>query len=405
MLRDKLSKLDKHFRSPEKKETEEKAEAEYNRYRVAQNLLGGEICNSPEGSFLKIESNFSSEYKHGNLTINQLAEFAPYRNVHFEQFGNQESIDITKLLFFDMETTGLGGSGTVPFLIGFGSVIENSFQVRQYFLPDYPDEAAMLEAVREEISEDTIVVSYNGKSFDMPILVDRMIINRVERNLKYAGHIDLLHSARRLYRRRLRSCTLSNIESNILDFQRYGDIPGELVPAVYFKWLNSMGTELLGQVVEHNLNDIVSLYFLMYHIALIQDKPGNRIIDPDDIYSVAKIYEKRKDHDKVYQILSEGSHIISHKKRYDILFMQSLACKRTGRLDEAVNIWKKITDRSNPQTFVALIELAKYYEHRKKDYLSALDCTNRAQTACPARRYDRDEIIRRKARLDKKLTK
>ncbi len=405
MLRDKLSKLDKNFKSPGKKEKEGKAGAEYSRYRVAQKILGGEICDRPEGSFLKIASNFNSEYRHGNLTINQLAEFAPYRNVHFEQFGDQKPIDLDKLLFFDMETTGLGGSGTVPFLIGFGSVIEDTFQVRQYFLPDYPDEAAMLEAVREEISEDRIVVSYNGKSFDMPILVDRMIINRVERNLKYAGHIDLLHSARRLYRRRLKSCTLSNIESNILDFQRFGDIPGELVPAVYFKWLNSMGTELLGQVVEHNLNDIVSLYFLMYHIALTQEKPGNRLIDPDDIYSVAKISEKRKDHDKVYQILSEGSHIISNNKRYDILFMQSLACKRTGRLDEAVSIWEKITNFPNPQAFIAMIELAKYYEHHKKDYLAALGCTNKAQTACPARRYDRDEIIKRKTRLDKKLAK
>jgi len=263
----------------------------------------------------------------------------------------------------------------------------------------------MLEAVREEISEDTIVASYNGKSFDMPILVDRMIINRVERNLKYGGHIDLLHSARRLYRRRLRSCTLSNIENNILDFQRYGDVPGELVPAVYFNWLNVMGTELLGPVVEHNLNDIVSLYFLMYHIALAQDSPGECLYDANDIYSVAKVYEKRKDFEKVYQILSESFQLISDKRRYDILFTQSLTCKRTGRLEEAKKIWTDIARNSNPQTYLALIELAKYYEHRKKDYVIALDYTNKAQTICPARRYDKNEIVRRISRLNNKLSK
>jgi len=405
MLRDKLSKLDKFFVPSGKKETTKNATAEYDRYRVAQKLLGGDICDLSGGSFLKIESNFNSEYRHGNLTIHQLAEFAPCRYSHYERDGDQEAFDPEKLLFFDMETTGLGGSGTVPFLIGFGSVRGDSFQVRQYFLPDYPDEAAMLEAVREEITEDTIVVSYNGKSFDMPILVDRMIINRVERKLKIAGHFDLLHSARRLYRRRLRSCTLSNIEKNILDFERYGDVPGEMVPAVYFNWLNSMGTELLGQVVEHNLNDIVSLYFLMYHIALAQDKPGERLTEADDIFSVAKIFEKRKEHDKVCQLLANCNQIISDNNRFDILFMQSLANKRTGRFDEAVSLWTKIAGVSNSQTFLALIELAKYYEHRKKDFSTALEYTTTAQKACPARRYDRDDVARRKARLEIKLTR
>lgn len=403
MLRDKLSKLDKHFNSSGKKQSQNDSGGEYNRYRVAQKLLGGEVCENECGSFLKIESNFNQQYKHGNLTVKQLAEFAPCRYTHFEHHGSQDTIDIDKLLFFDMETTGLGGSGTVPFLIGFGSVIGDSFQVRQYFLPDYPDEAAMLEAVREEITGETVVVSYNGKSFDMPILVDRMIINRVERNLTYGGHVDLLHSTRRLYRRRLRSCTLSNIEKNILDFQRFGDVPGELVPAVYFNWLNSLGSELLPQVVEHNLNDIVSLYFLMYHVALAQDNPIDRLIEADDIYSVANIYEKRRQHKKVCQILSESRQIISDNKRYDILFMLSLACKRTGRLDEAVGIWTDIAETPNSQRYAALIELAKYYEHREKNYKAALNCATEAQNICPARQYDKNDIVKRKTRLEKKL--
>jgi len=405
MLRNKLSKLDKHFGSSGIKKAAEKEEVEYNRYRVAKELLGGEVCDFSGGRFLKIKSNFNAAYKHGNLTIGQLGKFEPCRYFHFDRFGSQESINPEKLLFFDMETTGLGGSGTVPFLVGFGSVRGGSFQVRQYFLPDYPDEAAMLEAVREEITDDTIVVSYNGKSFDMPILIDRMIINRVEQNLEFAGHIDLLHSARRLYRRRLGSCTLSNIERNILDFQRFDDIPGELVPAVYFDWLNNIGTELLGRVVEHNLNDIVSLYFLMYHIALAQDNPGDRLADADDIYSVARIFEKRKEYDKVYQVLTDCRQIISDNKRYDILYMQSMACKRIGRFDEAVGIWTDLSGKSNEQTFMALIELAKYYEHRKRDYTTALKYSYKAQKVCPARRYDMDNIVKRMSRLERKSKK
>ncbi|MCP4706550.1 MAG: hypothetical protein GY865_18280, partial [candidate division Zixibacteria bacterium] len=101
MLRDKLSKLDKHFNPSGKKQVNSKDEANHNRYHVAQNLLGGEICEFCGGSFLKIKSNFNSEYKHGNLTVHQLNEFVSFRDSHFEQYGAQETIDIEKLLFFD----------------------------------------------------------------------------------------------------------------------------------------------------------------------------------------------------------------------------------------------------------------------------------------------------------------
>jgi len=400
MLHAKLSRFQNQI-NPSGKRLED--EVGFDRYKVAQRLLGGEIGSRPSGSFLKIESNFSSAYRHGNLTIGGMSDFAPCRYIHFDRYGKEEAVNSAKLLFFDMETTGLGGSGTVPFLIGLGSVIDKSFQVRQYFLPDYPDEAAMLEAVREEFDKDTIIVSYNGKSFDMPILVDRLIINRVERNLEFAEHIDLLHSARRMYRRRLKSCSLSNIESNILDFQRYGDIPGELVPSVYFGWLNEMRTDLLGQVVEHNLNDVVSLYFLMYHIAQAQENPSGRLVDADDIYSVARIFESRRDYDRVRLTLNNCREILPESSKHELLYMLSLACKRTGRTDEATKIWTEMSGVVTQKTYLALIELAKYNEHKKRDLTAALECAQKARNFCPARESDRADLDRRITRLDGKL--
>ena len=402
MLRDKLSRFSQHIDSPDKLNNDD---AEYDRYRVAHKLLGGQLCNLPAGTFLKITSDFSSDYKHGNLSIFQLTQFAPCRYLHFNRCGTDDAIDPEKLLFLDIETTGLGGSGTVPFLIGLGSILGDSFQVRQYFLPDYPDEAAMLEAVREEISGETVIVSYNGKAFDMPIITDRMIINRVERNLGIADHIDLLHSTRRLYRRRLQSCTLSNIERHILDYHRHGDIPGELVPAVYFAWLNTMETELLKPVVEHNLNDIVSLYFLMYQISRIHSEPEKQLTDADDLYSLARIFENRKEHDRVRLTLEGCRNIISDEGRYDLLYMQSLACKRTGCFDEAVALWKQVAESEDILTFPALIELAKYYEHRVRDLPLALEYSQKAQRVCPARESDRANLIKRIARLNKKMAR
>jgi len=292
----------------------------------------------------------------------------------------------------------------VAFLIGLGSIIGDSFQVRQYFLPDYPDEAAMLEAVRGEINSETIFVSYNGRSFDMPILVDRLIINRVERNLEFAEHIDLLHSTRRLYRRRLGNCTLSNIERHILDFFRDDDVPGELVPAIYFDWLNNMGTELLGKVIEHNLYDIVSLYFLMHQIGQTQINPKEKLVEPDDIYSVARIYENRREFDKVRQTLNDFRPIIEADNRHDMMFMHSLACKRTERFDEAESIWKELIDSSNDKTYPALIELAKYYEHRTKNLKLALEYSKIARSICPSKESDQIAIGKRITRLHRKIS-
>jgi len=400
MLRDKLSRLSNRINRPEEKET---SGSEYDRYEIASDCLNGKIRRQSEGTYIEIVSDFEPSYTHGDMTIRDLNSAAEFKPVNYNHWGEDLPIDREKLLFIDTETTGLGGSGTVAFLIGIGSVIGDNFQVRQYFLPDYPDEAAMLEAVREEITPETIIVSYNGRAFDMPIIQDRMILHRVERNLEYADHIDLLHSTRRLYKRRLQSCRLSNIERNVLSFFRFDDIPGALVPSIYFDWLNNMNTAQLPGVIEHNLHDIVSLYFLMHRINASMDSPEETIYDPDDVYSVARIYERRKEHERVYGILENFDSLISDSGRFDIVFMQSLSYKRSGRLDRAVSLWNEIADSNAPETFHALIELAKYYEHRLKDCSLALEAAEKAALICPSTKTAREDIRRRVKRLRKKL--
>jgi uncharacterized protein YprB with RNaseH-like and TPR domain len=402
MLKDKLSRFSRQINSPNKADF---AEQEYDRYKLAQKSLGGQICELSAGTFLELAANFDAGYRHGEFSLGDVIESGNPKTAHFYKNGDHDTIDVRKLLFFDMETTGLGGSGTVPFLIGFGSLVDGQFQVRQYFLPDYPDEAAMLEAVREEIDRDTIIVSYNGKAFDMPILTDRLILHRVEYHLEFADHIDLLHAARRMFRRRLQSCTLGNIERNVLSFYRYDDIPGELVPAVYFNWLNTMETRELVRVIEHNLNDIVSLYFLMHHISAAQENPAERVLEAEDIYSLARIFESRKEHDRVHLMIEDCLDTVMRSNRLDILFMQALACKRIGHFERAVEIWLNIVQSSGPETFGAMVELAKYYEHRVRDYGRALEISRQAESLCPATPYLRADLNKRIERLKRKLSR
>ncbi len=400
MLRDKLSRFSQHLVKPAEIDI---SENEYDRSKIAAKTLNGEIVQRPEGSFIKILSDFGPEYIHGDTPLEALNKGADFRLINFHNFGDDLPLDRERLLFIDTETTGLGGSGTVAFLIGCGSIIGDSFQVRQYFLPDYPDEAAMLEAVREEITPETVMVSYNGRAFDMPIIQDRMILHRVERNLEYAEHIDLLHSARRLYKRRLQSCRLSNIERNVLSFIRYDDIPGEMVPPIYFDWLNTMNTANLAGVIEHNLHDIVSLYFLMHRVNCSMDNPEEVIYDPDDVYSVARIYENRKEHERVYGILESFGGMISTNGRYDLAYMQALSYKRSGLIEKAVPLWKEIASSGTPETYDAMIELAKYYEHRIRDFAGALEIAERAAENCPSTKSAREDIRKRVKRLRLKL--
>ncbi|GHU89450.1 hypothetical protein FACS189476_08450 [Spirochaetia bacterium] len=177
------------------------------------------------------------------------------------------------LLFFDLETTGLsGGAGTVAFLAAFGCFVEVNriykLQIDQYLLLDYPGEGDFLEAALAEFSPRKIIVSYNGKSFDSQILKTRCLMNGIMPPV-YA-HADLLHPARRLWKRVLPDCSQATIETEILGLDRTGDVPGSLAPEIWFNFLkNSDPAPLLG-ICDHNLRDIrglAAIFISLCHIA------------------------------------------------------------------------------------------------------------------------------------------
>jgi uncharacterized protein YprB with RNaseH-like and TPR domain len=401
MLRDKLGRMSGHIVRPQKSPLCHPANR---RYIHLADFLHGEVCSASNGTYIEIITDFPATYSHGPATLLEALDSVSFLNEHF-QYGAAGLLSLKKLLFFDMETTGLGGSGTVPFLIGCGSLTADGFQVRQYFLPDYPDEAAMLEAVRAEIKEDAIIVSYNGRTFDMPIFTDRLILHRIERNLAPAGHIDLLHSVRKIYRRRLKDCSLGNVEREILGYFRYDDIPGSLVPSVYFHWLATEEMSELARVLRHNVDDIVSLFFIMHNISEVMSNPIQNLGDPEDILSLAKILERRHENELLHKLLEEFHEIVWQRRRHDILMLHSLCCKRSNMWPKAVEIWEKIAQTDSPEAGLARIELAKYCEHRKKDMAAAL---HHAQSALETYRDDLRSMAaleKRLSRLQKKLSR
>jgi hypothetical protein len=203
------------------------------RYRRLAKLVRGELIDGPAGCYCLVRSFHPFGHKFGSATLkpNSCDKGIPLSAVQVEDSG--QYISPEKLIYIDTETTGLGGAGTVAFLVGCGFLVEGGFEIRQYLLPDYSDEAEMLEALLEEMNSGFSAVTYNGAAFDLPLMRDRMIVNRVARELPLERNLDLLAPTRRLFKRRLQSCTLVNIERELFDFHRVGDVPGYLIPAIY----------------------------------------------------------------------------------------------------------------------------------------------------------------------------
>ena len=173
-----------------------------------------------------------------------------------------------RLVYLDTETTGLaGGTGTCAFLIGIGTLEGTQFVVRQFFLRDYPEEKAILHALAEILGGFDGLVTYNGKTFDIPLLETRYALARQKSPFGRMLHLDALHPARRLWRLRLESCKLQDLESAVLGIEREGDIPGSEIPAIYFDYLREGDARGLQPVFHHNALDIMTLAAITVELA------------------------------------------------------------------------------------------------------------------------------------------
>lgn len=201
------------------------------------------------------------------------------------------AFDVRRALFLDTETTGLHGAGTVAFLVGLGWIEGDAFVVHQLLMRDYPEEGILLEAVGALLGRFDCVVTFNGKSFDIPLLRDRFAMARLRDRWRELPQLDLLHTARRTWRLRLGRCTLGALEEAVLGIRREGDLPGAEVPERYFQYLKTGDMALLEDVLSHNVQDIRSLGRLLGHLAAVYDAP-ERQESLLDVLSIGRALER-----------------------------------------------------------------------------------------------------------------
>jgi uncharacterized protein YprB with RNaseH-like and TPR domain len=363
---------------------------------------GGETTNEA-GTFFCACHQAGGSARHGRYCIRDLA---PLDMGRLAVLGNNPALrglDYREALFLDTETTGLaGGTGTVAFLIGLGWFEGDAFVTRQLFARDYAEERATLLGLRELLGGKRFLVSFNGKAFDANLLAARFIMNRLPDPLAALPHLDLLHPSRRLFSHRLADRRLGTLEAALLGFEREGDIPGSEIPQRYFDWLRRRDGRLMADVFEHNRLDILSLAALAAHLAELIDPEGaNARCHPGDRLAAARLFLARELPDEAVRLLDPLVECASPETARDAARELSLHHKRAGQWPAAVAIWEEMVRRDGEDLF-ALVELAKWCEHRQRDFARALALTEHAGSG----RLSPDEraaLARRRERLERKL--
>ena len=283
-----------------------------------------------------------------------------------------ENLAAERILYLDTETTGLAGAGTVAFEVGLGWLAEDGFHVRQLVMRDYPEERFLLDEIVRMAENFDVICTFNGKTFDLPLLKNRFIMNRIRTDCLDKPHIDLLHIARRVWKLRLQRCNLTNLEEALLGIPRVDDLPGALVPERFFSYLKTGDFHLLDDVLTHNEQDIVSLQNLLCHMCRMYENPEQLRFD-EDVYSMGVALDRFRHTEEArrcYQLAGGAMHAASQSR-----LAQSY--RRCGEKEEAVRIWQGMISRREGGT-APYIELAKYYEHTAKDYEAALDVVRQA---------------------------
>jgi uncharacterized protein YprB with RNaseH-like and TPR domain len=364
--------------------------------------LGGREVETDHGRHYEVDKLYERHRRHGSIGIADLEDL-PLDLLHPISNGRIEGIPPQKWAFLDTETTGLaGGAGTYAFLIGVGSITPQGFLVRQFFMREFGEETSLLLGLTEYLKQFEVLITYNGITYDQPLLETRYRMARCRPPFAALEHLDLLFGARRLWKLRFDSCRLVDLENQILGVEREGDLPGELIPYVYFEYLRTGEAFKLVPILHHNQVDILTLACLtaivpwaFHHPEKAQFRHGAEMV------GLARWWRQAENHDHALGLFRAA---VKRGLRDELLFrtLWDIACleKKLGRDSESLAGLTELAGCPNPFRTAALEELAKYYEHRERNYAMALEMTRTAlefETTIA--------LQRREARLRKRLSK
>ncbi len=441
-------------------------------------VLGATLLEDAAGPCVVVDRHYPLTHRHGHHTVERFHAAARASHRALPWFLEKDAGAPPSLVFFDLETTGLsGGAGTYAFLVGFGFFDDDGFATRQFFLRGYGEERGLLHAVARQVSTSTrndgarsalgggvreeppVLVTYNGRSFDVPLIDTRYQFHRLHSPFGDLSHVDMLFPARRLWRRRLApadppaaagssraasrdlgpaggglgrdiaarrrsrvagpfdespgSCALTALERDILGLRRQDDVPGWEIPARYFGYARTGDASGLSAVLEHNRLDLVSLGAVSAVILEMVHEGAEAARGRPDCLALGRLLEslgRIDDAERCYLAAAADDGTlelqVDREVRGDALLWLALHWRRAHRFEEAADAWRRLTEVpgiDSERKREALEALAIHHEHRARDLeaarafaLSALQLSNDAKRV--------DDVRHRLGRLSRKLS-
>lgn len=381
-------------------------------------LPGGRVEESDRGACFVLDHIYPLHHHHGGMPLADAVGRSPSPLTSLGEDARLAGTEFQDLVFLDTETTGLAGAGTMAFMVGVAffdrrptadrSSASDAFVVRQYFLRDHGDEAAMLIQLDQLLAQKAGLVTFNGRSFDVPLLDNRYLMNRMRGRVRDLAHLDLLPPSRRLWRARVGSCALGSLEQSILGLRRTGeDVPGWMIPTLYLNYLRTQDARPLTGVFYHNEMDMLSMVSLAARMVRVVGEEEEA--EALDRLSLARWQADRgliADAERNYVIALNGD--LPLEAYHDALWRLAALYKSTERQADAVTIWQQLAVTSF-DTVEPHVELAKYYEWQTGDLAAAALWTEQALSLVSRRRYSAQtaqttaELNHRLARLRRKL--
>ncbi len=336
--------------------------------------LSGVWAEGAKGQYFTAEQTYPRSHRQGDYPLDAFLTMDSRAVARLCREPAIDGVDLSSALFLDTETTGLDtGGSTFVFLVGLGYFERDEFKVRQFFLYDPACEVAMLDAVSALIQRFGVLVTFNGKCFDVPMIGARYWSHGQAHAQSYlAGmpHADLLYPARRLWKERLGSVRLANLERSLLGIHRTGDVAGAQIPEIYLRYLHDGTVDRLLPVFYHNVQDLLTLATLATHAATVYTDPfGGHVRDGLDFLSVGKAYETAGDIDNAIRAYDRALSLALHPAaQHDACKRITPLYKRTARLDHSIALWEEMVASDQRHGIFPYEELAKHCEHVLGDF-------------------------------------
>jgi len=337
-------------------------------------VLGGELHDTGAGQVLVVRRELPLSHRHGSHALGVAFE-APLGLLSAAARATAPVGDARGLLFLDTETTGLaGGTGTYAFLVGAGWLEGDRLVLAQYFMRDLDEEPALLAALAPVLERASGVVTFNGAGFDLPLLETRFVLAR----RPWPGllpHLDLLRPARRVFGPSLADCRLGTLEREVLGLARDDDVPGALIPSLYFDFLRTRRAAPLARVFEHNRQDVLSLVALLGWFGCALERHEG--LGAAELAGVGRLWEPvdaERARACYRAALAAGlAGALAQRVRLGLAAWE----KRAARWEAACALWEEAARHAafDPRPWE---ELAKFHEHRRRDFTRARGVVERA---------------------------